>query len=436
MADQNRLVIIVAERDDVFSRRPSLQKQLQSLWTSSCLTGHLADRLLFDTVASRKSSQMVDKKLLDGAANAQERVRHSSRSGAKSGSNISHLRHTSRTNTICGVQPVSTMTLGQVQRDLRSRSCTTGYAALLELREAIPLALTPFTKRERLERASKKQSSDTHKPPYDRVKRCRERKINTKASERVNPMRAIEVIMEQRRNERGGHGRSPRKPADQRHRPARKSGVIRPGIEHGSPWWEASRLTAQPPWPPDWHSDLYTASISEDSMRVHTNAARFSKVTQVIVFVLRERDREGERERGRDRQRGGEGEIDREGERERDRGERATLSGAGSSDTGSGVTSDPTPASSKEGEDECQKRTRLSPSAGIRLTFTARRGIEGASPVPRDEARPGQTSYPDYLRVIPAGSEFKPAPQKVKQELQGEQAPSGASFVVRHKTAL
>ncbi|KAJ8870811.1 hypothetical protein PR048_027110 [Dryococelus australis] len=35
--------------------------------------------------------------------------------------------------------------------------------------------------------ASQKQSSDTHKI-YDRVKRCRERKINIKASERVNPI--------------------------------------------------------------------------------------------------------------------------------------------------------------------------------------------------------------------------------------------------------
>ncbi|KAJ8872772.1 hypothetical protein PR048_026388 [Dryococelus australis] len=34
--------------------------------------------------------------------------------------------------------------------------------------------------------ASQKQSSDTHKTPYDRVKRCRERKINIKAFERVN----------------------------------------------------------------------------------------------------------------------------------------------------------------------------------------------------------------------------------------------------------
>ncbi|KAJ8868577.1 hypothetical protein PR048_030115 [Dryococelus australis] len=38
----------------------------------------------------------------------------------------------------------------------------------------------------RLERASQKQSSDTHKTQYDRAKWCRERKINIKAPERVN----------------------------------------------------------------------------------------------------------------------------------------------------------------------------------------------------------------------------------------------------------
>ncbi|KAJ8872693.1 hypothetical protein PR048_026306 [Dryococelus australis] len=37
----------------------------------------------------------------------------------------------------------------------------------------------------------------------------------------------------------GVDGRSPREPA----------GMTRPGIEPGSPWWEASKLTAQPPWP-------------------------------------------------------------------------------------------------------------------------------------------------------------------------------------------
>ncbi|KAJ8894397.1 hypothetical protein PR048_007048 [Dryococelus australis] len=43
-----------------------------------------------------------------------------------------------------------------------------------------------YRNRTRLERASQKQSSDTHETPYDLVKRCREYKINIKASERVN----------------------------------------------------------------------------------------------------------------------------------------------------------------------------------------------------------------------------------------------------------
>ncbi|KAJ8883196.1 hypothetical protein PR048_015036 [Dryococelus australis] len=48
------------------------------------------------------------------------------------------------------------------------------------------LFTSKYINRIRLERASQKQSSDAHKTPYDRVKRCRERKINTKATERVN----------------------------------------------------------------------------------------------------------------------------------------------------------------------------------------------------------------------------------------------------------
>ncbi|KAJ8872171.1 hypothetical protein PR048_025773 [Dryococelus australis] len=44
----------------------------------------------------------------------------------------------------------------------------------------------------------------------------------------------------------GENERPPRKHTDQRHRLARFSaGVTRPGIEPGSPWWEASSLTAQ-----------------------------------------------------------------------------------------------------------------------------------------------------------------------------------------------
>ncbi|KAJ8897573.1 hypothetical protein PR048_002922 [Dryococelus australis] len=42
-----------------------------------------------------------------------------------------------------------------------------------------------------VERASQKQSSDTHKTPYDPVKRCRERKINIKAPECVNRLNCL-----------------------------------------------------------------------------------------------------------------------------------------------------------------------------------------------------------------------------------------------------
>ncbi|KAJ8877109.1 hypothetical protein PR048_021561 [Dryococelus australis] len=60
--------------------------------------------------------------------------------------------------------------------------------------------------------------------------------------------------MEQRRNEIAGETGDPREipPTSGivRHDShLRKSGSTRPGIEPGSPWWEASRLTAQPPWP-------------------------------------------------------------------------------------------------------------------------------------------------------------------------------------------
>ncbi|KAJ8868581.1 hypothetical protein PR048_030119 [Dryococelus australis] len=61
------------------------------------------------------------------------------------------------------------------------------------------------------------------------------------------PTKVIEVNVERRQNERaGGNGRFPRK------RPAQfPLAVTRPGIEPGSPWWEASGLTAQPPLPLD-----------------------------------------------------------------------------------------------------------------------------------------------------------------------------------------
>ncbi|KAJ8871332.1 hypothetical protein PR048_027649 [Dryococelus australis] len=59
--------------------------------------------------------------------------------------------------------------------------------------------------------------------------------------------------MEQRRNEGAGETGEPREnpPANgivRNDSHLRKSDVAQPGIEPGSPWWEASVLIAQPPW--------------------------------------------------------------------------------------------------------------------------------------------------------------------------------------------
>ncbi|KAJ8898281.1 hypothetical protein PR048_003641 [Dryococelus australis] len=54
------------------------------------------------------------------------------------------------------------------------------------------------------------------------------------------PMRVIEMSKEQRRNERAGKREIPEKNP--------LTNVTRLGIEPGSPWWQASRLTARPPW--------------------------------------------------------------------------------------------------------------------------------------------------------------------------------------------
>ncbi|KAJ8895472.1 hypothetical protein PR048_000805, partial [Dryococelus australis] len=114
------------------------------------------------------------------------------------------------------------------------------------------IAQSKYRNRIRLARASHKQYSDTYKTQYDRAKRCRERKINIKASERVN----------ERRNARAGERKIPEKTC----RPAASSstiptcenpGVTQQGIEPGSPWWMASRLTARPPRPLQKKSRLY-----------------------------------------------------------------------------------------------------------------------------------------------------------------------------------
>ncbi|KAJ8881214.1 hypothetical protein PR048_017688 [Dryococelus australis] len=61
--------------------------------------------------------------------------------------------------------------------------------------------------------------------------------------------RDLDGSMEQRRNERAGETGDPRENPPTNGIVRQKSEVTRPGIEPGSPWWEASGLTARPPWP-------------------------------------------------------------------------------------------------------------------------------------------------------------------------------------------
>ncbi|KAJ8888681.1 hypothetical protein PR048_008173 [Dryococelus australis] len=49
----------------------------------------------------------------------------------------------------------------------------------------------------------------------------------------------------------------------------RKSGVTRPGIEPSSPWWEASSLTTQPPWPHEY-SNIFPSSNCEALRKLKT----------------------------------------------------------------------------------------------------------------------------------------------------------------------
>ncbi|KAJ8874090.1 hypothetical protein PR048_024931 [Dryococelus australis] len=73
----------------------------------------------------------------------------------------------------------------------------------------------------------------------------------------------------------GGNGRSPRKPADQRYRPARfprarNPGATAPGIERGSPRWEASSLTTRPPRPEKWRGYLSFKNVPERFLHQET----------------------------------------------------------------------------------------------------------------------------------------------------------------------
>ncbi|KAJ8882984.1 hypothetical protein PR048_014823 [Dryococelus australis] len=87
----------------------------------------------------------------------------------------------------------------------------------------------------------------------------------------------------------GGNGRSPRKLASKgivRHDThIRKSGVTRPGIEPGSPWWEASRLPAQPPVLVETRTDYpvcRTGSLIELEVFTCARARSIPNITQAV----------------------------------------------------------------------------------------------------------------------------------------------------------
>ncbi|KAJ8898158.1 hypothetical protein PR048_003518 [Dryococelus australis] len=96
------------------------------------------------------------------------------------------LKVSTRAMWFCGEECVM---LCRREDPLAPRSTTAwkrGGAGCCRQRNKVQPGVGNSRNRIRLERVSQKQYSDTYKTPYDRVKRCRESKINIKASERVN----------------------------------------------------------------------------------------------------------------------------------------------------------------------------------------------------------------------------------------------------------
>ncbi|KAJ8880256.1 hypothetical protein PR048_016722 [Dryococelus australis] len=107
------------------------------------------------------------------------------------------------------------------------------------------------------------------------------------ASVPSEPIRVIEVSMEQRRSE------GPRETGDPRENPptngivrhdshVRKSRVTRQGIEPVSPWWEESRLTTQPPWPPFRVICLHRTVIIDVISLLHVETVEDVSVRQCV----------------------------------------------------------------------------------------------------------------------------------------------------------
>ncbi|KAJ8867306.1 hypothetical protein PR048_031107 [Dryococelus australis] len=85
-------------------------------------------------------------------------------------------------------------------------------------------------------------------------------------------------------------GRAKREIPEKTHRPAASSGTIPICENPGSPWWEASRLTAQPPWPHRQSNELTTDVRSLVAYRLTVrrhdgNTARLARRSDVALGV-------------------------------------------------------------------------------------------------------------------------------------------------------
>ncbi|KAJ8868063.1 hypothetical protein PR048_031872 [Dryococelus australis] len=68
----------------------------------------------------------------------------------------------------------------------------------------------------------------------------------------------------------------------------RKTGVTRPGIEPGSHWWEASRLTAQPPWPLRPSSGSVELTYESFDEEGDGDDVEYEEVEYVLSILLQE----------------------------------------------------------------------------------------------------------------------------------------------------
>ncbi|KAJ8880662.1 hypothetical protein PR048_017132 [Dryococelus australis] len=94
---------------------------------------------------------------------------------------LAHGLASTQSNTSCSILTTTDQNRGNVLFRIAAPNLLNTVSAY-----TIQTDKLKYRNRMQLERASQNQSSDAHRTQYDRVKRCRERKINIKVSERVN----------------------------------------------------------------------------------------------------------------------------------------------------------------------------------------------------------------------------------------------------------